>query len=177
MSLIYVTGAPTSGKTAICGELSARGYEAHDTDDPQHTGIGGWHNLASGKYVGGFNELEVTPEMLATHIWKLTDGTLERFRDRANERQIYLCGTLRDPQAIIEASDYVIWLATNEETIRERFKLPREVDWGNEEWQVEQTIRVNLEREAQYTGLGAITIDSMQPLEVVVDNIIAVTTA
>lgn len=175
MALVYVSGVPTSGKTAIVNELGVRGYEAHDTDDPNHSGIAGWHNLETGEYVAGFNELVLTPDVLETHIWRLTDGTLMRFRSEAYERLIHLCGALREPEDIIAASDHIIWLATNEETIRERFKLSREVEWGQEEWQVQRTIERNQLLEREYRQIGAVIVDATQPLNQVVDSIIAVT--
>ena len=33
MSLIFITGVAGSGKSAVCKELVARGFEAYDTDN------------------------------------------------------------------------------------------------------------------------------------------------
>ena len=77
MPLTFITGAPGSGKTAVSNEIASRGYSIYDTDDPNHTGIAGWHDLATGAYVAGFNELEVTEDLLSTHMWKLTDAALK----------------------------------------------------------------------------------------------------
>lgn len=177
MSLVHVTGSATSGKTAVAEALAERGYAAYDTDDPGHTGLSGWHNLETGEYVAGFNELEVTPELLETHIWRLADGAIPRLQKEAKEQPVYLCGLLRDPNPVVEASRYVVWLATDEETIRERFKLPREVTWGQEEWQIRRTIALNDEREEQFRRLGAIMLDARQPLTQVVNDLVEATSA
>lgn len=177
MSLVFVTGAPTSGKTALAEVLVERGYLAHDTDDPGHTGISGWHSLETGEFVAGFNELEVTEELMSTHEWRLADGVLDTLQAQAQTETVYLCGSLRDEEPLINASQYVIWLVTDEKTIRERFQLPREVTWGKEEWQVARTIVRNREKEEQFRLLGAIMIDSRQPLDKVADQVIQETVA
>lgn len=178
MSLVFVTGSPTSGKSAVASRLSERGFEAYDTDDEKRTGISGWYNLATGERVGGFNEMPegAGPEWLDEHIWQLSPEALDRFATDAQEKMIYLCGFFRQPEVVIKASKYVIWLATDEATIKNRFKLPRNVDWGKEEWQVQRTVDRNNELEAAYRHIGAIIIDSRQPLDHVVDEVISSTT-
>ena len=104
MSLSFITGAPGPGKTAVTNEIAARGYAIYDTDGPNRTGMAGWHNLATGKYIAGFDELEVTENLLATHVWRLTDEGLKGFRLRAENELLYLSGRLRDAKSVIEAS-------------------------------------------------------------------------
>lgn len=179
MSLNFITGAPGSGKTAVTNEIAARGYSIYDTDDPNHTGMAGWHNLASGEYVAGFNELEVTEDLLSTHIWRLTHGAFEDIRSRASTELIYLCGRLRDAKSVINASRHIVFLAVSGATIEDRLtrraKIPGEVEWGREPWQVERSIQVNQEIEIEYRNFGAIIINAAQPLSDVVDDIIATT--
>jgi shikimate kinase len=176
MSLNYITGAPGSGKTAVTNELLARNYSAFDTDDQERTGMSGWHNLETGRYVAAYNELEVTEELLQTHVWRLTTGSLAGFQDRAKFEDIYLCGRLRDSRAVIEASKHVMFLTISGETIAtrlaERARRQNEVDWGREQWQVDRSIVVNEELEVEYKKMGAIMIDAGQPIARVVDDIV-----
>ena len=180
MSLNFITGAPGAGKTAVTDEISRRGYKIYDTDDPEHTGIAGWHNLQTGEYVAGFNELEVTEDLLATHIWRLTPEALGDFRSQSNSELIYLCGRLRDAKPLIEVSRHLVFLTVSAETIERRLtqraKIPGEVEWGRESWQVDRSISVNKELEAEYRALGAIMIDAERPLMAVVDEVITATT-
>lgn len=179
MPLNFITGAPGSGKTAVTNEITSRGYQIYDTDDPTHTGIAGWYDLATGEYVAGFNEREVTPALLDTHIWKLSDAAFENFKNKSELELIYLCGRLRDPGPIIEATRHIVFLAVEEGTIADRLekrgKIPGEVNWGREPWQVKRSIVINRELEAQYRSLGAIMINADRPLPEVVDNIISET--
>jgi adenylate kinase family enzyme len=179
MSLSFITGAAGSGKTSVARELVDRGYEVHDTDDPNHTGIAGWHERESGMYVAGFNELEVTEELLETHVWRLTDAAVAGFQERARTHQVYLAGRLREAEAVITASDYLVYLTVSSETIADRLvkraQIPGEVEWGKEAWQIEKSITVNQELEMEYRALGAIMINAERPLETVADEIIGVT--
>lgn len=179
MALHFITGAPGAGKTAVSNEVAARGYTIYDTDDPDHTGIAGWHNLQTGEYVAGFNELEVTEDLLNTHIWRLTSAALEDFRSRSETELIYLCGRLRDAKPVISASKQVVFLAVSAATIRTRLAkrsaTPGEVEWGREPWQVEKSIAVNEALEAEYRALGAVMIDADRPLEQVVDDVLVAT--
>lgn len=179
MSLNFITGAPGSGKTTVSGEIAKHGFAIYDTDDPNRTGIAGWHNIATGEYVAGFNELELTEESISAHMWKLTDEALADFSSRALTETIYLCGRLREAQAVIDASEHLVFLTVSGSTIQERLEAraqkPGEVEWGREAWQVERSIAVNQEIEEEYRRLGAIMIDAEQPAPVVAQNIIETT--
>lgn len=134
MALIYVAGAPGAGKSELARELSARGHEAHDTDDPERTGMSGWHDKASGKYVAGFNEVPLTPDFMEGHRWQLTEAALRDFKERSRDKWIFLCGSLREPESVLAISTHVAFLMVNEETIRQRLAeralKPGVVDWG-----------------------------------------------
>lgn len=45
MSLYFITGSPGTGKSEVCRQLNARGYEAYDTDS---AGFAQWKNLETG---------------------------------------------------------------------------------------------------------------------------------
>jgi len=179
MSLNFITGAPGSGKTAVTNEISARGFTIYDTDDPNRTGMAGWHDLATDEYVAGFNELEVTEDLLTTHIWRLTNSALDEFKARSMTELVFLCGRLRDAQSVLRVSQHVVFLTVSSQTIEDRLakraNIPGEVEWGREPWQVERSIAVNRQIEEEYRKLGAIMIDANQPLVEVVDRIIEAT--
>lgn len=179
MALNFITGAPGSGKTAVTKEIAARGLTVYDIDDPERTGMAGWHNLATGEYTAGFNELEVTEALLTTHAWRLTQDALQELQSRSEKELIYLCGRLRDAKPVIDISKYLAFLTVSGETIRQRLKqraaTPGEVTWGKEEWQIERSVAINSRTEEEYRNLGAIMINAEQPIEVVVNHIIDAT--
>lgn len=179
MPLNFITGAPGSGKTSVTNEITARGLTIYDVDDPNQTGLAGWHNLATGEYVAGFNELELTEDLLATHVWRLTQQAVEDLRLRSERETIYLCGRLRDPKPVIDISESLLFLMVSGETIRRRLEaraqIPGEVEWGKKAWQIEHSVLVNPQIEEEYRKLGAIMIDAERPIVEVVDTIIDAT--
>lgn len=180
MALNFVTAAPGGGKTAVSNELTARGFSVYDTDDPNRTGIAGWHNIASGEYAYGFNEMELTTKNLDSHVWRLTTKCLSEFVTRSQTELIYLCGRLREPDEVIAVSNNLLFLCNTEENIRSRLAkralIPGEVTWGQEQWQIERSVVVNKEIEEEYRALGAIMIDGNQPIVKVADDILEATT-
>lgn len=179
MAITFITGAPGAGKTTIANELLNRGFNVYDTDDPERTGIAGWHDLATGSYIAGFNELEVTEELLQTTTWRLTDRALTDFRNRAINERIYLSGRLRDATPIIAVSKFLVFLVTQPEAIEQRLtlrsQLPNQVEWGRETWQIKRSIDVNREIEDEYRMLGAIMISTNREPKLIVDDIISQT--
>lgn len=180
MSLYFITGAPGAGKSAVTTGMEAKGYAIYDTDDPERTGMAGWHSLETGEYVAGYNEVEVTERLLKTHLWKLTDAALEGFVERAESESIYLCGRLRDARPVIEVADRILFLrlpdAVVDERLIRRSQIPGEVEWGGEPWQREKSMQVNRQIEEEYRALGAVMINADQPRELVVAAVIEATT-
>jgi AAA domain len=176
MAINFITGAPGSGKTAVTTEMLGRGYNVYDTDDPNITGMAGWHNLQTDEYIAGFNELPLTEDLLRTHVWRLTDRALSDFERRGAKELIYLCGRLREPESVIAISQKIVFLTVSAETLadrlRQRAATPGEVEWGREEWQIDRSIWVNEEIESQYRQMGAFMLDAEQPVRKVVDEVV-----
>lgn len=70
MALIYITGAPGSGKTTLQRILSERGYEAHDLDD-----YGGPYNKNTDKSVVMPTAEDRSPEWFEAHEWQKNQVT------------------------------------------------------------------------------------------------------
>ncbi len=62
---------------------------------------------------------------------------------------------------------------TDEETIRKRVLFPRDHTYGTKPHELAKAIADNERKEAEYRRLGAIMVDARQPIEKVVDEIIA----
>ena len=73
---------------------------------------------------------------------------------------------------ILPLCDKVIWLKTDEKTIRERVNNPRDHTYGTRPYELEKAIKGNVIHEEEYKGLGVIMIDARQPLERVVNEVI-----
>lgn len=170
MPLILVTGTSTSGKSTIAKELLKRGYEAYDTE---HNGVSGWYSKETGERVAGFNEApERTAVWLNRHEWRISVDWVTQVAKKAHGKLIFLCGGGADEPAIRPLCDWVIWLKTDEATIRRRVVIPRDHDYGTKPHELAAAIENNKQREAEYRKYGATIVDATQPLDMVVKDIL-----
>lgn len=173
MSLILVTGISTSGKSTMAVELTKRGYEAYDTE---HNGIGAWFNKETGERVAEFGQVPSrTPEWMNQHHWLISEDWVKQKATEAKDRTVFLCGGSSDVSNIVLLLDTIIWLKTDEETIRKRVNNPRDHTYGTKPHELEKILKKNVEQEQQFINLGAITVDAREPLEQVVNKVVKCT--
>ncbi len=170
MSLIFITGISTSGKSTIVKELVKRGYEAYDTE---HNGISAWYNTTTGKRVAEFGEMpERTEQWLNHHEWLISTDWVANMATEAKTKTIFLCGGSANEPAIGATCDVIIWLKTDEATIRKRVLHPRDHDYGTKPHELARAIKSNKQKEAEYSAYGAIIVDATQPIANVVNEIL-----
>lgn len=170
MPLIFVTGTSTSGKSTIVNELIKLGYEAHDTE---REGISAWYNKKTGARVAEFNNIpDRTKEWYESHDWIISVDKVKHFAGKAKSKTIFICGNAANELDVQTYCSKVIWLKIDEKSIRRRFKIPREHDWGKVEYEIDMAINYNKKAEPKYRKSGAILIDSTEPIDEVVSNVI-----
>lgn len=169
--LVLVTGISTSGKSTIAKELSKRGYEAHDLE---HNGISAWHNKLTGVRAAEFGQVpEQSETWLNQHEWIIDINWVKQKAEESLSKTIFLCGGGSNESEISELCAKVIWLATDETTIRKRVVRPRDHTYGTQLHELELIITGNKEKEAEYRDLGAIIINARQSINDVADSILA----
>jgi len=172
MPLVFVTGISTSGKSAVAKELSKRGYKAYDTE--QH-GISAWYNKQTGERVAELGEMPArNEEWLDQHEWLISTDWLNKIAEKAQRELVFVCGGGANEAEARSLCDKVIWLKTNEATIRKRLQNQRDHDYGTKSHEIDRIIEGNKRGEGEYRGLGAEIIDATQPLKKVVDDIISI---
>jgi shikimate kinase len=171
MPLILIIGTSTSGKSTVAIELSKRGYVAYDTE---HNGISAYYNKATGKYAASFGDApERTPEWLSQHAWNMSLDRIKEIKETTKGTLAFLCGGSDNANEVRALCDTTIWLHTNEATIRTRVNNPRDHDYGTLPHELELAFTTAVTGEAYYRKLGAIVIDATQPINKVVDDILA----
>lgn len=174
MSLIFITGISTSGKSTAAKELTKLGHEAHDLE---HNGISAWFHKEKGTRDAEFAQVpDRSKEWDDAHEWRVSIDWVRATAARAVNSLVFLCGGGANEHEIIELSDKVIWLKTDEQTIRSRVNIPRDHTYGTVPHELAAAIDGNLRKEAEYERIGAIMIDARRPLDVVLHNIIRVAT-
>jgi len=169
--LIFVTGISTSGKSTMAKELTSRGYEAHDLE---HNGISAWFHKERGTRDAEFGQVpERTKKWFDTHEWRVSMDWINNIAKKADTKPVFLCGGGANEKDIIALCDKVIWLKTDEETIRSRVNIPRDHTYGTRPHELAEAIEGNMRKEKEYEQMGAIMIDARRPLDEVVRNVIA----
>jgi shikimate kinase len=172
MALIFITGISTSGKSSITKELVRRGYEAYDTE---HGGISAWFDKNTGKRAAEFGQVpERTKDWLDRHEWLISKEWVIEMPDKAKNKTVFLCGGSANEPEIREMCQKVIWLKTDEATIRKRVNNPRDHTYGTMPYELAAIIEGNKQKEIEYTKEGAILIDAAKPLNMVVDKILSI---
>jgi shikimate kinase len=175
MPLAFITGISTAGKSTAAKELSELGYETYDTE---HDGMSAYFNKATHERAAGFNEApERTEAWLSQHEWLIDEGKIASLQKKAEAENkiIFLCGGSENEPAIHVMCKWVIWLMTDEETIRKRVNNPRDHDYGTRPHELAIAIASNKKKEAEYRNNGAIIIDSRQSIHAVIEQILSAT--
>jgi shikimate kinase len=171
MALIFITGISTAGKSALAKELVSRGYEAYDTE---HNGISAWFDRQTGERVAELGEMpERTAEWLNRHKWLISADWVSGIASKAKNKHIFLCGGSANEPEIRKMCDKVIWLKTDEDTIRQRITNDRDHDYGTKPHELASIIESNNRKEQEYIDFGALIVDARQPLGKVVDKILS----
>lgn len=170
MSLIYVTGIETAGKTTACKGLKQRGYEAYDID----TGIAHYYDKDTGQQ----SEWLSSPE-LRTQAWyqqneyKMDRDHVKRLAHEAKDKLVFLCGTTQHDDVVLDIFDKVIYLYLDEPTLRQRMSKRSSTALAFSPEEQKAILSWHKSSEDRYRKSGATMIDATLSSDQVVDTILA----
>jgi AAA domain len=173
MALIYVTGPTAAGKSTVRNELVRRGYEAHDTDED---GLASWYDSQTGQPVAYPRGAERGQDWIASgrYVFALSQERLERLAERAERQIIFLCGIASNDLDFAHLYSHVVCLTLEEETLKYRVATRTTNRFGKAPDEFALVLRNHKAAQEWYRSFGAIMIDAVQPLDVVVDEIVAI---
>lgn len=170
MPLIYITGTPGSGKSAVLRELQDRGYKAYGTDEHDYSR---WLNRKT-------NEVVIPPEKYDLHAWyknhewTLSPDAITKLRHEADtsEEVVFLCGVAAGTDEVWRYFSHVIILTADAQTLKHRIANRTDNNFGKNP----EELKIILEWQDKHVGLyrerGATTVDTAKPVAEVVDAII-----
>lgn len=175
-NLIYITGIPGSGKSAVCDELKRRGHTAYDTDNDAIAFF--YHNATNKAIKEHVPAEDRTPEWRTQHTWKAERETVEKLIADSQAELLFLCGvTANDVSELWDLFSQVFALTvSDEQALRKRIVDRDEDGYGKNFHELDALLQWQRTAAAQYKELGAILVDASQSLERVVDAILAQTT-
>lgn len=171
MPLIYITGISGSGKTTVRNELRHRGHIAYGTDEDS---LAHFYNNDTGEQIRHHVTAEDrTPEWRSHHTWKVERAAVEKLREEAKGKPIFLCGVVsNDTRELWDLFDAVFALTINEETLRHRITTRTNNDHGKNPHEFEELLKWQKTAREDYEKLEAIIVDATKPVETVVDEIL-----
>lgn len=171
MSLIYVTGAPGTGKSTIEKELRARGFETHDIDDPDL----GWPlNIKTGKRtrVPPIDERSIS--WFSEHKWHISRTGLEKIKNSSNIKTIFVCGTAKSENEVLDLFDKIVYLQVDEDTLKARIKNRIDNDFGGNTQELNLILKIRGALEKKYTAMeDVVIIDAKSSISSVVDKVLS----
>lgn len=171
MSLIFVTGSPGAGKSSVCQELKARGFQAYDTDEDQ---LAGWYDKRSGQPVSmPKREIWATSTWRDQHHWHIDRRKVEAIAANSQVACTYICGSVANETEVWNLFSKVLYLLVDETTVQARLSSRTDNDFGKEAHELAAIIGWLRNAEADYRRFGAGIIDATRPLEQVVNDIIS----
>ena len=169
VAVVLVTGLPGSGKSAVYRRLVERGLEAFGLEED------------------GFCEVFSRTTGLAVEFpTDRTDGDTEDLdvrihRDRIESlvagsegRTVYLCGGAGHEFEFWELLDRVIYLSTDDATLRRRLIERTDNSYGKTPEEMAGILEANATWDGMYRDHGAVIVDSTHTLDDVVNDVIAV---
>jgi len=174
VSLIYVTGISGAGKSAVCDELTARGYEAYDAD---RDGFKSWYDRTTDERAADQRRWsDATVEWRGTFWLKVDPEKVEALAERARShgRPIFLCATTPGEDAFWHLLDKVIQLSIGEATLRRRIAARIDNDFGKDPADLEEILGWHATTDESMRSFGATLIDAERPLDEVVDDVLRI---
>jgi dephospho-CoA kinase len=170
MSLIYVTGAPGSGKTTLQKELGARGYETRDIDN---SNLGGPYNKATNQQVIIPPADQRSPEWFEAHEWRVDPEAFDRLKAEASDKDIILCGVAASDAKILHVFDKIMYLMLDDETLTSRLGSRTDNDYGKNDFELQEILDRKHGLDKKYAELDVIKIDATKKLGTVAVEIIS----
>jgi hypothetical protein len=173
VALFYVTGLSGTGKSAVLGELRARGYPAYGVDED---GYADWINRVTGT-PDDFPHDDPDLDFHAwykTHEWVLSAeriGVLSQQAARLGG-PVFLCGTADGDATVWHLFEKVLALVADAPTLKRRIAA-RTNEFGKAPEELAAILRWHVGYEAAYRRFGAVIIHAAHPLDQVVDEILA----
>lgn len=171
MPLIYITGPTAAGKSTIRALLKDRGYAAHDTDED---GISLHYSRQTGEVVEYPKDpKDRTPEWHADHAFNMSPERIKQLAKRAETKTIFLCGVAANDLELAHYFSKIICLVIDQETMKHRVATRKTNNFGKAPDELKTILEWYQPVLDKYAKAGVIMIDASQPLNKVLDDILA----
>ena len=170
MALVWLTGVPGVGKTAVALALRRLGVWAVDVDGD---GFRAWQDRNIGEWVEDPG-VGLRPPDWSERVWlPMVRSRVEDLRIAARGTVVVLAGHVPNEGDCLELFDVVVALRVDDETLTRRLIDRPGRSFGKTSEVREAVLSWNAASEAKYRAMGALIIDATRPLTVIAEEVAA----
>lgn len=162
MKRILITGMSGTGKSAVIGELAARGYASYDLDAPE------WS-----EWVAAAPTDTLTPAEGRDWIWRI--DRIRRLLSEHRDGTLFISGTAENMSALFPLIDVIVLLSAPLETILERLEARSAGGYGCAPEQRRKVMDLIAAVEPLLRETADLEIDTRKPVQATVDELLRLT--
>ncbi len=164
-----VTGVPGTGKSEVCRKLKAMGYNTYDIDAV--SGLCSWRNKKTGEK--GNHHPGIGKDWIDQHDWICDEAKLKHILVESKGPTI-ICGVASNQKQLLPLFEKVILLTLTDDLLKKRLSnRTGEDDFAKTESEQMGVLEWKDDWEQETIKAGAIPINTDQPLEEVIQEIVA----
>lgn len=163
---VLVTGRAGSGKTAVATELKRRNYNAFDSDDVPE--LSSWQDKQTGELAQLVDNSYVDLHRLH---WVWNASVLEKLLK--NNADVFLCGGADNDLSFYGKFDHHFVLNIEPDLQIKRLQTRTNNNYGSDPRMYDAIVAKEAAHVTQACQLGATALDASQPIEQVVDTLLA----
>ena len=168
MPLFLITGMPGVGKSTVRAALKAKGYEAYDGDEDH---LAKWYSIETGVAIKE-EDYERTPEFVQAHSRDISRETIKSLASKAQDRPVFLCADPENEDGLWDLFSKIFVLVVDEDTRKHRLATRTNNNWGKLPHEVEYSLAFQKKWNANSKRFPYIRLNSSQPPETLVDQIV-----
>jgi uridine kinase len=163
MAIFQIDGISGTGKTTVCEELIRRGYKAIDSDE------------AFGYYGDPKTGLPTDEKNQLNWIWDL--DKVRKLAETSSEDTIFVCGGAMNQDEVKNLFEKKLTLIIDDATLRQRLIGRTNNTFGKHPDDLTRQLEWNKGAVDYAKRIGSIVIDGTNSIDVVVDEILRVTSS
>lgn len=167
MKKIFITGVSGTGKSAVAHILNSKGIFAISIDETP--GLCSWKNKVTGEVVNF--EAELNKEFIEKYDWICDEEILYKLIN-TNQQTVVVVGIASNQNNFLNSFDKILLLQCKPETFIQRMINRKDNNFGKDKSAQEHILSFYKKFENDLLDRGAISINSENPIDEVVDNII-----